>query len=102
MNAQEMAKLIETKILTQAGLKSAQDLVSRTSKDSAYLAEHQAALIAAQARWDSEAPVREAREKLEKAGWRRSDYDPRKWFNRKTTKVKVSLIAAIRESGLAQ
>lgn len=101
LTAEEFASLITTPILTPAGLEQARGLVSRTSKTSEFLAEHQAALIAAQLRWDSEAPVREAREEIRKAGWEKSQYDSKVWYNRKT-KAKRSLVEAIREAGLAK
>ncbi len=101
MTAEDFAKLVSTPILLPAGLAQAKTVVEVTSKDSPRLAEFQAELAEAQKRWDSEAPVREARELLRKAGWEKSHFDPKIWYNRKTKK-KLPLIEAIIESKIAQ
>ena len=101
MSAEQFADLVSTKCLTEAGLKSAESRARLTSKTSPNLEEVKSEYEAALKRWESEAPVREAREQLRKAGWSKSQYNESIWYNSKT-KAKKSLVEAIREAGLAK
>jgi hypothetical protein len=103
MTAEQLADLINTKCLTEAGRMAPQNTLAVTAKDSPRRAEIEAEIEAVKARWDAEAPVREARAKLASAGWRKSDYQDGVWVKRtKTGTIKRSLVEAIREAGLAQ
>ncbi len=77
MTANDLVTLIETKILLPNAIARQEEVISMTHKD--YRAEPEAELVALKARWDVEAPVREARAKLAAAGWSKSTYDPALW-----------------------
>ena len=101
LTAEEYAALVQTVCLTPAGLADAKKHLAITAKDSEFLPDRERELAEAQARWDREAPVRAAREALNKAGWFKSDYRQGEWYHKKT-RAKASLIQAIRLAGLAE
>jgi hypothetical protein len=79
---------LRMKLLTPAGLKQAEDRVTLTARDSDRRAEVEANAATFRARWEAEEPIREARAKIEKAGWCPIEsWQVGKFRNRRTREV---------------
>jgi len=101
MTATEFAALVETKCLLEHAVARAKGKVKLLTADSPVRAELEAELSQTEARWAAEAPVREARAKLNAAGWFKSDFKPGVWYHKKTKK-QLPTVEAIRAAGLAE
>ncbi len=101
MNAEQIAKLVETKILLPNAIQQIKSKIGLCTKDSPAIAVYQEELAATESRWESETPVREMRAKLDAKGWFKSDYQPGIWQNKKTKK-KMDLVSLIRFLGLGE
>jgi hypothetical protein len=68
------AELVKTNLLNRAYVDKKIEGMRYVAKDSPYRAAQETEIAELEARWTAEAPAREARQELEKAGFRKSKY----------------------------
>lgn len=103
MDNEDKVSQLNASLLLPGAVKEAEKWLSVTSADSETRPDLERELNDLRSRWEAEAPLRALRAAVERAGFRRSDYDRGTWIrrNKKTGRWdKFTAEQALREAGL--